>query len=158
MNATVEYLTSRASETEIAEHLSRCDADFVPRLSGRVQLEEYAKKIVSRATRFEAWSDGTLVGLVAVYCNDQERRIAYITSVSVLMAWTGKGIAACLMNRCIEHAKALGMRLISMEVAEDNVSAIELYEKCGFVAGKANCTFVSMSLYLRGGEEHEQQS
>ena len=84
MQAAVDYLSNKASEAEIAEHLSRCDADFVPPLSGRVEINDYAKKIASKATRFEAWSGGTLVGLVAAYCNDQEKHIAYITSVSVL--------------------------------------------------------------------------
>ena len=154
MSAAVEYLSNKASEAEIAEHLSHCDADFVPPLSGRVEINDYAKKIANKATRFEAWSGGTLVGLVAAYCNDQEKRIAYITSVSVLKEWMGKGIAARLMSQCIEHAKASGMRQISLEVASDNAPAIRLYEKSGFVAGKANAPFVSMNLYLKSGKEH----
>jgi len=74
MIAVVEYLSNKASEVEIAEHLSRCEADFVPPLSGRLEINDYAKKIASKAMRFEAWSDGRLVGLVAGYCNDQEKR------------------------------------------------------------------------------------
>jgi len=158
MSVVVEYLSNKASEAEITEHLSRCDADFVPPLSGRVEINDYAKKIASKATRFEAWSGGTLVGLVAAYCNDQEKHIAYITSVSVLREWTGKGIVYRLMNQCIEHAKALGMRQISLEVASGNTSAIKLYEKSGFVAGRANAPFVRMNLNFKSGEEHEQQT
>lgn len=156
MSAAVEYLSNKAVEAQIVEHLSRCDADFVPSLSGRVAIDDYANKIASKATRFEAWSGGMLVGLVAAYCNNHEKRIAYITSVSVLKAWTGKGIAAKLMKLCVEHAKASGMRQISLEVASDNTPAIKLYEKSGFVAGKANAPFVTMDLYLKSGEEHEQ--
>lgn len=155
MSAEVEYLLGKASATEIAEHLIHCDTDFVPPLSGRVKLNDYAEKIVNKATRFEAWSGGTLVGLAAAYCNDQVKRVAYVTSISVLKAWTGKGIAASLMSRCIEHAKALGMRQISLEVAEENSPAIRLYEKSGFVVGRANPPFVSMHLFLKSGEEHE---
>ncbi len=155
MSAAVECLSNKASAEQIAEHLSRCDADFMPSLSGRVEISDYAKKIAGKATRFEAWSGGTLVGLVAVYCNDQEMRIVYITSVSVLKEWKGKGIAARLMKQCIEHAKALGMQQISLEVAGDNTTAIKLYEKNGFVAGTANTPLVGMDLYLRNGEKHE---
>lgn len=156
MSAAVEYLSTKASEAQIAEHLSRCDADFVPPLSGRVEIKAYAKKIASKATRFEAWSASTLVGLVAAYCNDRENRIAYITSVSVLKTWTGKGIAARLMSQCVEHAKASGMRQISLEVASDNTPAIRLYEKSGFIVGKGSAPFVSMNLYLKVGKDHEQ--
>ena len=148
MIAVVEYLSNKASEVEIAEHLSRCEADFVPPLSGRLEINDYAKKIASKAMRFEAWSDGRLVGLVAAYCNDQEKRIAYITSVSVLREWMGKGIAAFLMKQCIEYAKTSGMRQIGLEVAEGNTLAIALYEKSGFLASKTNAPFVSMILNI----------
>lgn len=154
MSVTVEYLLNNATEAEIAEHLTHCDADFVPPLSSRVEIKDYAKKIASKATRFEAWLEGALVGLLAAYYNDNENR-AYITSVSVLRAWTGNGIAACLISRCVEHGKASGIRQISLEVASNNAPAIRLYEKSGFIAGKANAPFISMNLYLKSGEEYE---
>jgi len=158
MSAPVEWLSNNASEAEIAEHLSRCDADFVPPLSSRVEINDYARKIASKATRFEAWSRGTLVGLVVAYCNDQETHVAFITSVSVLHEWTRKGIAARLIDRCIEHAKASGMLQISLEVARHNKQAIRLYEESGFVANEANAQFVGMTRYLKSGEHHEQQA
>jgi len=148
----VEYLSNRASAEEISEHLSCCDAAFVPPLSSRVEIAGYANKIVSRATRFEAWSGGTLVGLVAVYCNDLKNRVAYITSASVLRAWTRRGIAARLVGQGVEHAKASGMRQIILEVASGNMAAIRLYEKKGFATGKSSKSFVSMNLYLNSGE------
>lgn len=158
MNELVEYRLNNASEAEIIEHLSSCDADFAPPLSGRVEIGDYAQKIASKAMRFEAWSSGTLVGLVAAYCNDQEKGIAYVTSVSVLRERTGEGLAAHLMKLCIEHVKALGMRQISLEVASDNFAAIRLYEKNCFIAGSANASFVTMNLCFETGKEHEQQS
>jgi len=158
MSTAVEYLLNKASEAEIADHLSRCDTDFVPPLSERVEIRDYAQKIASNATRFEAWSGGKLVGLVAVYCNDREKGIAYITSVSLLREWTGRGIATSLLKRCIEHVKVLRMRQISLEVASDNTPAIKLYEKSGFVVGKADVPFVTMKLYLESGAKHEEQA
>jgi len=149
MSAFCEYLFNKASATQIADHLLNCNVDFVRLLSARIEIRDYAQKIASKATRFEAWSDGMLVGLVAAYCNDQEKRIAYITSVSVLKKWSGKGIAARLMSCCVEYTKSLGMRQISLEVAEDNVPAIKLYEKNGFVTGKTDTPFVTMNLYLK---------
>jgi ribosomal protein S18 acetylase RimI-like enzyme len=148
MSAAIEYLVNKTSAGQIAEHLSRCDSDFVPPLSGRVEIETYSRKIASRAARFEAWSGGALVGLVAAYCNDLETGIAYITSVSVLREWTGKGVAADLMKRCVEYAKASGMREISLEVARDNSPAIKLYEASGFIADGTGAPFVRMKLNL----------
>jgi len=152
MSAPVEYLLNRASGAEIAEHLLRCDADFVPTLSERVEIPDYAKKIVNKATRFEAWSNGSLIGLVAAYCNDQETHIAHITSVSVLKAWTGQGIGANLIDQCVTQAKAVGMQQIGLEVAAANVAAIRLYEKSGFEVGTADKPLVPMTLDLKGEE------
>jgi ribosomal protein S18 acetylase RimI-like enzyme len=149
MSKPVKYRLDKASEAEIAEHLLSCDADFVPPLSGRVEINDYAKKIAGKAARFEAWSDGRLVGLVAVYCNDPEKRIAYITSVSVLRESMGRGIAKNLMKQCIARVKALGMHQVSLEVASVNMPAIGLYEKSGFVAGRTKAPFVTMALYLK---------
>lgn len=148
MNAApVEYSLNKASEAAIAEHLERCDSDFIPPLSTRVDLCDYAKKIASSATRFEAWSGGALIGLVAAYCNDPEKRRAYITSVSVLKGWMGKGVAARLVEQCSAYAGGIGMRQVSLEVACDNMNAIRLYQKAGFVAGQVKGTFVTMDLH-----------
>jgi len=149
MSETIEFGLNKASEAQISEHLSRSDADFMPPLSARVKIVDYIKKITRRASRFEAWSGDQLVGLVAAYCNDQEKRIAYITSVSVLREWRGNGIAMILMKQCIEHVKASGMQQIGLEVASGNIPVIRLYEKIGFVAGKANAPFVTMNLHLQ---------
>ena len=157
MSASIAYLLNKASVAQIAEHLWRCDADFAPALSSRVDINEYAKKIGSKATIFEAWSGGTLVGLVAAYCNDREKRLAYITNVSVLRQWAGNGIATRLIGLCAEHALASGMRQVKLEVARDDSRAIKLYEKCGFVTGQVEVLFVKMSLILKHGEDNQKQ-
>lgn len=148
----VEYRLNVATSDEIAKHLRKSDADFVPPLSERVEISDYANKIVSKATRFEAWSAGTLIGLVAAYNNDMEARIAHITSVSVIRERMGKGIASRLMVQCIEHAKSCGMRLISLEVAKSNAPAIKLYEKYGFIANDAKTPMARMELHLNDEE------
>lgn len=152
MIADVEFLLNTASVDEVAEHLRRCDCDFVPSLSSRVDIRNYAQKIANNATRFEAWASGTLIGLVAVYCNDQGSRVAYVTSVSVLQAWTGKGIAASLMNWSSGYARDAGMRQITLEVATSNGAAVRLYEKSGFVAGEVTDRTVTMTQYLENGK------
>lgn len=152
MSGAVEYLANRATAAEIEEHLRCCDADFVAALSARVAIPAYAQKIANKTVRFEAWSNEKLVGMVAAYCNDHLTHLAHITSVSVLKEWTGKGIATNLIERCVEHAKAVGMHLIGLEVAADNMPAIKMYEKSGFVAVSLDMPFIPMTLNLKNGE------
>lgn len=152
MKNMVDYLLNKATALEISRHLSSCDEVFVQALSERVDIREYSHKIYDKAIRFEAWADDALVGLVAAYCNDQTKQMAYITSVSVLKNWQGKGIAAQLTRRCIEHARMLGMHCISLEVARGNASAIGLYEKYGFVIADADDSFLTMNLFFDAGK------
>ena len=150
MSATLEYGTNRGTEAQIVEHLRKCDANFVPALSERVSLDEYARKIVEQAVRFEAWADGELIGLVAAYCNDAKSGTAYITNVSVVPGWVGRGGASALMSDCIAHARKSGFRRIALEVGRENSRAMVLYEKFGFVAGEPREGIVPMELIVEG--------
>lgn len=151
MSSTIDYRLNNASGSKVAEHLLRCDEYFLPPLSERVEITAYAQKLVSKAARFEAWSGDTMVGLVAIYCNDMETRIAHITSVSVLHEWMNKGIAARLMEQCIAYAQAYGVHTIKLEVASDNAPAICLYAKHGFIVGESHTDLTIMYLHLRNG-------
>jgi ribosomal protein S18 acetylase RimI-like enzyme len=150
MSRTIEFGLNRADEAEIARHLRSCDTDFVPPLSGRVEVDAYAHKIVSKADRFEAWADGELVGLIAAYCNDVEHSIAFITSVSVRREWQGRGLASQLLQRCIGHVATSGFKRVELEVDRANSSAIKLYEGTGFKVDKV--TDSSMMMFLNTGK------
>ena len=151
MNDTILYLQNKATKNEIVEHLKKCDANFVPPLSQRVELNEYGTKIFNNAERFEAWSKETLVGMVAAYCNDPEHRLGYITSVSVLDELKGQGIVSRLMEECIGFVKSAGCQQLGLEVERDNTDAIRLYVKKGFVSDKVNGSVVTMHLDIGSG-------
>jgi ribosomal protein S18 acetylase RimI-like enzyme len=124
---------NRADAVEVGAHLRACDASFVPPLGERVKIDAYAAKIVAQAERFEAWDSGHLAGLVATYCNDPAGQVAFVTSVSVLPGWQGRGVAGRLMDVCITHARAAGFERLELEVDPDNAPAARLYRARGFV-------------------------
>lgn len=148
MSGQIKFCMDKATVAEIAEHLSQCDADFVPPLGTRVEINAYAKKIADKAKRFEASLDGVLIGLVAAYCTDIERGAAFITSVSILPAWQGLGVASQLMQQCIGHANDLGFNRIELKVDSRNMDAIKLYGKHGFIIDGLNGPETSMHLNL----------
>lgn len=137
MTLVPEYSINRADAVQIATHLRACDAAFVPPLSGRVDIDAYARKLADRAERFEAWAGDRLVGLVAAYCNGEGRRHVFISSVSVLPEWRGTGVASRLLERCMSRAEAFGAGLVELEVGRSNTPAIRLYERFGFTAVQA---------------------
>jgi ribosomal protein S18 acetylase RimI-like enzyme len=123
------FMRNRACLADVVAHLRDCDDSFVPLLSGRVDLDAYAEKIVGHAERFEAWSSDRLAGFVAVYCNDPQRRIAFVTSVSVLPHWRGGGLGDRLLTACIAHVRQAGFERLELEVDRRNMAARQLYLK-----------------------------
>ena len=131
MTNSLNFTVNASSAEDIRTHLTRCDHQFSPRLSERVDIGEYAKKIKDKAFTFDAWERDTLIGLVAAYMNSAERS-CYITNVSVMEGFSGRGIAAKLLNACFEQAESSGISAFLLEVSGNNHPAIRLYEKFGF--------------------------
>lgn len=124
-----------ADAQALLEHLRRTDADFMPVLSSRVDLGDYATKLRSLARSVELWEAGSVVGLVAIYCNAAPGGEAFITSVSLEPRWRGQGLADQLVERACELARAAGLARIRLELHCDNQPARRLYERHGFIPG-----------------------
>jgi ribosomal protein S18 acetylase RimI-like enzyme len=126
----IVYKINTASEDAILTHLNHCNNQFVPSLSTRVSLEVYAKKMADYAILFEAWADEQLIGMVAMYLNEQKH--GYITNVSVYNEYGGKGIAKQIFVYLMEYSKANKISEIKLEVSAINIAAINLYKYFGF--------------------------
>jgi ribosomal protein S18 acetylase RimI-like enzyme len=150
MSADLTFSVNQSLTETIAVHLRNCDAHFVPPLSTRVDIEDYAHKLAQHAMRFEAWAEGGLVGLVAAYANDLDSRVGYISNVSVSNGWLRRGLASQLMAQCIDHCANAGMRRIRLEVSAINQPAIRLYEGLGFAVEQRTGEVVSFARDING--------
>lgn len=131
---TPDYRIDQSDPAAILWHLTDCAASFHPPLAARVDLAAYAWKLTQNAVRFEAWGNGQLVGLVAVYCNAPDRGTAFVSSVSVLPHHTGQGIARHLMQMAIDHVRSLGFAEVTLKVDPCATPAVGLYAGLGFRA------------------------
>ena len=129
---TLTYKTQTVSRELILSHLQACDHSFVPPLSSRVNLIDYANRLFEKSTSFEAWAGNILVGLLNAYLNDMENRIGFITNVSILEEFTRRGVASTLLKMCLEYASQYNFNRIWLEVAQANGPAIKLYSRAGF--------------------------
>ncbi|WP_300760034.1 GNAT family N-acetyltransferase [Janthinobacterium sp.] len=141
----ISYRVNTTDQQLIETHLRTCDMQFMFLSDDHDGLHAYAEKLSSRALRCEAWAAHKLIGLIAIYCNDHNTRIAFISSVSVLPDWYSRGIATQLLARAIEEARLAGMHEVRLEVDQDNTSAIALYYKAGF--SKVSAT--AQSIYMQ---------
>lgn len=109
-----------------------CDKDFIPALSSRVDIKDYCVKLRNRANLITLNQGTEIIGLVAVYTNDQQKRIAYISSVCILKQYREKGFSKVLLKETIKYSSSIGMQRIHLEVGINNIPAIRLYESLGF--------------------------
>ncbi|MFJ7935399.1 GNAT family N-acetyltransferase [Sporosarcina sp. NPDC096371] len=102
-------------------------------------IEEYRAFIES--TRLEqnsiillATINGDIIGIASIN-SSQKDRTKHVGTLGIVISkrFTGQGLGRILMEQLIEWAASNGVtNKISLVTREDNVFAIELYEKLGF--------------------------
>ena len=142
------FTKDESTVEQIEGHLAECNTLFEPALSSHVTIPEYARKIATRATRFEAWQDGILVGLVACYYNDFATGKGFITSVSVVKKLQGAGIARRLVADAVNFGISARFKTIALEVQARNSRAVALYSANGFKALASKDGKVTMERFL----------
>jgi ribosomal protein S18 acetylase RimI-like enzyme len=141
----ITYTFNNSSESNIIEHLNKCDDFFIQKLSEKVNINEYSKKIYDNAMRLEAWNDKNLVGLIAFYENKKDR-FMFITNVSIDIDFVGKGIAKKLMSSLIDIFNQEEYDSIYLEVDINNIKAIQLYKKFNFFIESQNNNNLKLKL------------
>lgn len=116
----------------LIEYLYKVDKTFPVSLSQKVNLEEYARKLLEKATLcFEIW-DKELVGLVAGYTDNMVNGIAYIALVGVVEKAQHKGIASKLIKQFCYECNKKKIDKVHLYTDSSNDVAINMYKKLGF--------------------------
>jgi ribosomal protein S18 acetylase RimI-like enzyme len=121
---------NKSKISQILDHLEICKDSFVPSLDTYLNLSEYSQKIHTKALLFERFEDNKLVGLIAAYVNDG--KLGYITNVSIIPEYQGKGLSLSLLKECINYFTREGYNSINLEVFTENKRAIDFYQKNKF--------------------------
>ena len=95
-------------------------------------LNNYIDKIKNKAELIAHIIEGTCVGFIAFYANDEAKENAFITMVMIRSDMRGRKIACSLLTAVLENLKSRGFKFCNLEVKENNVNAIKLYESLGF--------------------------
>lgn len=143
----INYKISSANPNQIYSLLLNCDENFIPKLSNKTNIGEYANKIYNNAINFEAWNEDRLIGIISMYINQEKTLFGYITNVSILSEYANKGLASHLLAQCIEYSMDKNLFCIKLEVNESNIPALRLYEKFKFEIYEKNNS--SKFMYLK---------
>ena len=125
------YSTDK-SEQDILAFLEKANSSFNPKLSDKVDLIVYSKKIYKYANIIFAKLEDIDIGMVAFYIN-HETKIGFITLIGVLPEYQGRGIGKILLYQTLDCALKNNIDSIELEVSCFNTSAISFYKKNGFL-------------------------
>ena len=125
--------------------LAHINNEYNPPLDTKVELHQYAEKILNNAILLVEMIDEDVVGMVVLYCNDENTKKAYIPLVGVLPTYQHRGIASKLMKEAIAFVREQGYKLVGIH--SNNMVAVHLYSKLGFTV-KDDSERKYMELYI----------
>lgn len=125
----MEWVKGTEQEKRIYDFLTITDEDFIPRLSGRVEIDAYARKLSQYAETVFVCADGTDISSCSLYC---DTKVAYISSFAVRKEHGRRGVGTAMMKEVKSFCKKMDCERIRLEVFKENKSAVSFYQKEGF--------------------------
>lgn len=130
------FAQTQLNEVDSLSVLSAFDLMFSPRLSTKIDISEYSKKLSKFASWILCKDADEIVGYIAFYQNI-ETGVDYIPSICVLDSYRNYHIASRMMAYMIEKAP-LEINEIKLECRQNNISALGFYKKNGFEVVEEN--------------------
>lgn len=137
--AGIKYSLNVSSAEALYNYLVGVADLFVPNLLERVDnLREYAGRIKEKAVIIEAWDKDYLAGMLAVYLNDFESKVGFISIISVTKECQRKGIAKALLSNAVKMGRENNFEKIRLEASKKDKRSIAFYKANQFVISGEN--------------------
>ena len=134
----------------LLKYLQQVNMLFTPTLDSYMHIDDYAKKILSKAYVCLLSDDSNnYFGHYAIYLNDIESKVAFLTSIAVLKKYEGKGLAQILLTDAINKAQQKGMNWFRLETNTSNHRAIFFYKKNGFLKESVDSDLKDSSFFMK---------
>ncbi len=121
------------NEESVYNFLCEVDKNFPVPLSEKVDLREYAKKLVNKAEICCITEENRILSVAAGYMNNADEEVAFLAVVATSQQARGKGMASALVKEFIDKARARQLKGVHLYTDKRNSSAISIYTKLGFV-------------------------
>lgn len=131
VNLRMEFRINTSSPQDIGSVLKASGIEFINGITINRNFVDYVDKIYLKSQRYELWSEGDLVGLLAFYRNDAAQEI-YVTSISVSKRHQGMGNGKYLLEKLLADNSKAQIKSVRLEVRIDNHKAINLYNSLNF--------------------------
>lgn len=124
--------TKNISISQLYDFLLDVDGSFLPKLSSRISLKDYANKLLENAMIFSFLSKSQkIISSIILYCNDETKENAYIPIIGVVKEFRGLGLTKALYAQVEVYLKKSGFKFLSLETWLGG-NALPFYIKKGF--------------------------
>lgn len=123
-------INKKASLEQIYCFLEQIEEAFVPILSKRVDLKDYAMKLYSKGYFFGLIVDNEIVSGLFYYLNEEQNEV-YISILGTITSYQKKGLISNLLDEFEKEIRVSGIKKVRLETWIDN-HALFMYLKKGF--------------------------
>ena len=113
---------------EIEDFFVSVDNELFEKLTDRLNVREYSKKLYEHALHFSAYKGEELVGLSPCYFNNDSGGIVYISALVVKNVYRGNGLKQKLFDSIKKHAKAQNFTEMVVSFHCENQVSVNFYE------------------------------
>ena len=136
---------------DIVEYLFEVNEDFKPSLTKRLSIksnvqtiDDYVSKLIKYGIIKICEIDSEISGLIGFYVNDMDCKVAYIPILTVKSKYAKRKIGSLLVKQAIDYIKQLDFKVIKVETWKENLPALALYQRNGFIIEEENGENISL--------------
>jgi ribosomal protein S18 acetylase RimI-like enzyme len=130
--------------SQLKEFLSQVNMEANGELL-KIDIPQYVDKLKKNATIISIDKNGQLIAFIAYYDNDPDCELAFLSMLAVESGSKKMGYGNTLLQISIKEIEKKGFKRYGLEVIKDNLKAIQLYEKHGFLfSGERENNFIYM--------------
>lgn len=127
-----DRVTSCHDKAALLRFLHRIDQSLPTPLQDRVDLEQYASKVLQSGRVLCIEKNGMIVCAALFYCNDRETNSAYLTLLGTLPEYEGRGYGGLVLSAAEKTAKREGMTAFRLHTEHCNTRAVRFYQNHGY--------------------------
>ncbi|MDO4574087.1 MAG: pyridoxal-phosphate dependent enzyme [Planctomycetia bacterium] len=113
----------------LARYLTENSAEFAEPLADRVNILDYATKILQTGYVFAAVKGNEIIGVVCGYANDKRSYHAYESVLVTSRSARGTGVAKILFEHQLDYCRQQGMKVLLFSTNRQNLAAVAFYKK-----------------------------
>ena len=118
----------REDYDRVIELWKRAELEHKP--AGRDSRESIDRQIATHGDLMLVAEEGDEI--IGAAIGSQDMRKGWVNRLAVVQGWRGRGVAKALLERIESRFDALGIKVLSVLIFEDNTESIGFFERAGY--------------------------